>query len=308
MPEAFVTGATGFLGRHLCATLLEWGVGVRALVRKVPSSAHDRLPEGVEVTTGDLSKPRGRLIPPETDYVFHMAAKTSPPASAVDPVGVFETNAMATARLLEEVRTREETIARFVLASSSLVYAPSPGRRVREDGAQRPASPYAASKAAAEAHAFAYDSVYGVPVTVVRVFNAYGPHQAPNFVVPSIMAQCVKGGDVEVGNLWPVRDFIYAGDVVELFWRAARSPRGRGEAFNAGTGKGTSIEDLAGACIRQTGSTGTLRVVQGRSRRQETDYLVADTAKTRDLLGWRPATGLADGLRATADAIRTAGA
>ncbi len=303
MPEVFVTGASGFLGRHLCATLLEWGADVTALVRKKPRRGGAPLPEGVELRTGDLSKPSGRTVPDDVDYVFHMAAMTSPHASAKDPVGVFELNTLATARLLEEVRTREIPLSRFVLASSSLVYAPSPRKRVQEDGPLQPASPYAASKAAAEAHALAYDAVYGVPVTAVRVFNAYGPHQSPDFVVPSILKQCAGGTAIRLGNLWPVRDFVYAADVVDLFWHSARSPKGRGEVFNAGTGRGTSVRDLARTCIRLTGTKGKLQVDAGRRRMQDNDYLVADTGKCERLLGWKAKAPLAEGLRLTAQAL-----
>jgi UDP-glucose 4-epimerase len=304
MPEAFVTGATGFLGRHLCQELLEWGVSVTALVRKAPKGAAQILPEGVEARVGDIANPRGRLVPSGTDFVFHLAARTSPHASADDPLGVFETNALSTARLLEEVRVREIELSRFVLASTSLVYAPSPGKRIPETAQQRPASPYAASKAAAEAHAFAYGPVYGVPVSAVRVFNAYGPGQSPSFVVPSVLAQCKEGDGVRLGNLWPIRDFVFATDVVDLMWRAARSPKARGQAFNAGTGKGTSIQDLARACMAATGARGKVSSAVSRRRKMETDFLVADPTKARVLLGWEPRTPLVEGIRLTAEAMR----
>lgn len=303
MPEAFVTGATGFLGRHLCRELLEWGVSVTALVRKSPRAAAARLPEGVEVRAGDLEKPARKLVPDGTDYVFHLAARTSPHASAGDPLGVFETNALATARLLEDVRVREIGLSRFVFASSSLVYAPSAGRRIAESAKLQPASPYAASKAAAEAHAYAYGAVYGLPVTAVRVFNAYGPGQSRSFVVPSILEQCAQPGDVRLGNLWPVRDFVFVTDVVDLMWRAARSPKARAEAFNAGTGRGTSVKDLARACMAVTGSHGKVLSTVNRRRTMETDYLVADPSKGQRLLGWKAQTDLKEGLRRTADAM-----
>lgn len=303
MAEAFVTGATGFLGRHLCATLVEWGQDVTALVRRPPKGPDGKLPEGVQVKVGDLSRPGGRLLPQEVDYVFHLAARTSPPASVQDPVGVFEVNALSTARLLEEVREREVELSRFVLASTSLVYAPGDRHKLSEAAPVQPALPYAASKAAAEAHAFACDAVYGIPVSAVRVFNAYGPGQAPDFVVPSILRQCLTGGDVHLGNLWPVRDFVYAADVVDLFWQAARSPRGRGEAFNAGTGKGTSIRDLARAAMAATGNRKRLVSEKRRTRAQDAGFLVADTQKSHDLLGWSPQTKLAEGLKLTAASL-----
>lgn len=308
MPEILVTGATGFLGRHLCSTLVEWGAGVTALVRRAPRGPSAALPEGVGVTVADLSNPRGRVLPKDVDYVFHLAARTSPHASAGDPLGVFELNALSTARLLEEVRTREMGLSRFVLASTSLVYAPSAGRRLAEGGPTRPASPYAGSKAAAEAHALACDAVYDIPVSVIRVFNAYGPGQAPGFLVPSVLRQCVAGGDVRLGNLWPIRDFVYAGDVADLFWSAARSPRGRGEVFNAGTGRGTSVGDLARLCKRLTGNRGRIRSEKKRARKQDVRFLVADTKKSRDLLAWEPQTSLAEGIDLTAATFRDGGA
>jgi len=303
MAEALVTGATGFLGRLLCSELIAWGAHVTALVRKAPAGAQRRLPEGVEVRVGDVGAPHGRSVPDGTDFVFHLAARTSPQESARDPVGAFEVNALSTARLLEEVRRRDIGLTRFVLASTSLVYAKVAGGRLTEQAPVQPATPYAASKAAAEAHALACDGLYGIPVTVVRVFNAYGPHQSPDFVIPSILRQCLAGGDVRLGNLWPVRDFVYGADVADLFWRAARSPRGRGEVFNGGTGKGTSIRALADACLAVTGSKAKVRVEAGRRRALETDLLVADPTKAERLLAWRAPTALKAGLRATADSM-----
>ncbi len=301
MAEVFVTGVTGFLGRHLCATLLEWGANVTALVRKPPRGRVAPLPDGVEIRVGDLKSVGTRTIPPDTDMVFHLGARTSARGSIADPVRAFDINARSTARLLEEVRRRELKLSRFVLASSSLVYALSPGRRVSEQSAVQPASPYGASKAAAETHAFAYDALYDIPVTAVRVFNAYGPHQSPGFVVQSMLSQCLASGNLRLGNLWPIRDFVYATDVVDLFWKAGTSPRGRGEVFNAGTGRGTSIKELAAACQKLTGFTGRAKVEPGRSHAQETSFLVADVSKAKRLLGWSATTKLSAGLKQTAD-------
>jgi nucleoside-diphosphate-sugar epimerase len=261
-----------------------------------------------KVVGGDLLQRRGSLIPREADLVFHLAARSATTASLEDPAATFAVNAMGTARLLEEVRTRSLKLKRFVVASSSQVYGRPQQVPIPEDAATEALNPYAASKMAAEAYAMACHRLYATPVTVVRPFNVYGPDQKSSYVVPSVLAQCLSSKRLKIGNPWPVRDFLFVEDAVTLLERMGESSRAVGEAFNAGTGRGTSIVQMAKLAAKVTGSGLTPKVDAHRQRSSELDLLVADVRKARRLLGWSPRTTLAEGLRKTAEAMRTAGA
>ena len=301
LAHAFITGGRGFLARHITARLIEEGHRVTVLSRPGGSSrARAVIQRGVAVREGDLLRSKGQLIPAGADLVFHLAAKTSPSASIGEPVETFEVNAMGTARLLEEIRNRRLKVRRFVLASTSLVYAPSRGRPLRESDPVQPASPYAASKLAAETYALACDPLFDIPVSVVRVFNAYGPGQSGEFAVPSFITRCMGGGELRIGNPWPVRDFVYASDAADVFYRAAMSRKARGQVFNAGTGRGTSIERMARETLRATGSRSAPRPDPSLFRANDVRHLVADMSKARRLLGWRSRVTLRDGLERTA--------
>jgi nucleoside-diphosphate-sugar epimerase len=304
MARAFVTGGGGFLANHLAEHLMARGDEVTFLVRSAQESA---LPRGVRHVRADLLTGRGPLIPEKTDVIFHMAAKSSVQESTADPRPTFEVNTMGTARLLEEVRTRSLPIKRFVLASTGHVYGPPFAGKLKESHPLLPRNVYSASKAAAEHYALACAALYKMPVSIVRIFNVYGPGQKQSFVVASVLNQCLWSKDLKIGNPWPVRDFLYVSDAVRLFGLVATRRSAEGEVINAGTGTGTNIETMVKMAVAVTGAGLRARSEKTRSRSNDFDRLVADPAKARRLLGWQATVGLAEGLRRTADALRARG-
>jgi nucleoside-diphosphate-sugar epimerase len=302
--EVFVTGGRGFVARHLAHHLASRGHRVTLLFRKPPSAAERSLyPANARFRTGDLLGRRGHLVPDGAQFVYHLAARVSSVGSEKDPVGFFDVNAMGTVRLLEEIRTRGLKLRRFVLPSTALVYAQPTPARVKEDHATHPQTPYAASKLGAEAYALACGGLYDIPVTVLRLFNIYGPGQNPEYVVPSILRQCLFSKTLKIGNPWPLRDFLYVDDAARLFVAAASATAARGEVLNVGSGKGVQIETLARLASRVTHAGLTPRTVAARSRKHDVDRLVADITGARRLVGWKPLIPLSEGLRRTAEAL-----
>jgi nucleoside-diphosphate-sugar epimerase len=304
MARVFITGGGGFLANHLAEHLMARGDEVTFLVRSAKANA---LPRGVRHVRADLLTGTGPLIPGKTDVIFHMAAKSSVQESTADPRPTFAVNTMGTARLLEEVRTRHLPIKRFVLASTGHVYGPPFSGKLKETHALLPRNVYSASKAAAEHYAIACSALYDVPVSVVRIFNVYGPGQKQSFVVASVLNQCLWSRDLKIGNPWPVRDFLYVGDAVRLFALVAERRAAVGEVLNAGTGKGTTIEAMVKMAVRATGARLSARSEKTRTRSNDFDRLVADPSNAARLLGWQAKVGLAEGLGMTAEALRARG-
>lgn len=280
--RALLTGAGGFIGRHLAARLRQ---------------GHD-----VRAFSGDLRDARAFEGQPHADVAWHLAAVSSPPESVRDPVGTWAVNATGTLHLLEWAR--RERVGRVVLVSSAHVYGPAKYSPIDEAHPTLPVTPYGASKLAAEALARGYAASYGLEVVIVRPFNVYGPGQGPGFLVPDILRQLREGEKLVLGNPAPVRDFTYVDDAVDLLARAGEAKDAAGATLNLGSGAGHSVEEVARAAIRVSGRHVEPTFDPSRFRANDTRELIVDNRRAREVLGWAPRVGLEEGLRRTWEAMR----
>lgn len=281
--RAFVTGAGGFLGSHLVRRLARDGADVRALA-------------------GDLFDPRAWDGARDADVIFHLAATSFVPDTLRDPEGAVRVNVLGTERALDAAHRAG---ARFVFASTSHVYAPRSDRPLREEDVVEPRSPYAATKAAGEALVHAYRGTFGLATTIARLFNVYGPGQRADFLVPTILAQARTGSEVKLGDVTPVRDFVFVEDAVDLLARAGTSPAAAGQTFNVATGVGTSVREVAERAIAIVSPGARLAFDASRARAAEVSRLVGDPSRARDALGWTPRHSLDEGLRRAASETAT---
>lgn len=293
--RALVTGAAGFAGRHLVEHLRQCGDEVVGL-------GHDTdLP--VDVT--DPVAVRDALAKATPQVVYHLAGLSHVGDSWDAPQHVFRVNAEGTLNVLGAAV--DVGVERVLVVGSADEYGAisEADLPVREDTPLRPATPYGASKVAAEylgLQAFLGD---GIQVIRVRAFNHTGPGQSPRFVVPAIARRIAEaerggGGDVGIGALEPVRDFSDVRDVV----RAYRLLVERGEAgdvYNVCSGAGHSVREvverltaLAGAEIRPVIDPALVRPL-------EVPSLVGDNMKLRTATGWEPEYSFDDTLAAVLD-------
>ena len=189
----------------------------------------------------------------------------------------------------------------FVYASSPEVYGAPVRVPMDEWHPLQPRSVYAASKVAGEMHCLAIHRWWGHPVVVIRNFNTFGPHQnlvGYPAVIPAFIVRALRGEPLRVeGGGTQTRDFMYIDDAVDAYARVlAAGPRLAGSVFNIGTGRETSIRDLAGLVVRATGSKSAVEVMPGRP--SDLPALCADTSRIERELGWRAETPLAAGHRA----------
>jgi len=279
--EILVTGASGFLGRHLVKTLETSGLGVRRHSSKQGDIATCPLPmEGVS-------------------HVFHLAAKSFVPESWTDPQSFYRVNVMGTLNVLEHCQ-RHSTPLTLI---SSYVYGQHQKLPVSEDHPLVALNPYAHSKIMAEDLGHFFELYFGVRLVIVRPFNIYGPGQLPPFLIPSIVAQALDPAApaIRLKDLRPRRDYLYVDDAIKFL--VATLQEGARGVYNLGSGDSASVAEVAQLC-RQASGTDKPIVSDEQPRPQEVMDVRADiTRATRDF-GWRPSTSLEEGIRRVVAAQR----
>jgi NAD dependent epimerase/dehydratase len=306
-----VTGAGGFIGSHLVERLLALGARVTAFVR-YNSRNDDGLLAPLSQGDLDLTIVRGDVRDLDTvsgivdgvDAVFHLAALVGIPYSYLHVGEVVGVNVLGTLNVLTSAK--EAGTGRIVVASTSEVYGTARTVPMDEAHPKQPQSPYAASKVASDALALSFHAAFGLPVSVVRPFNTYGPRQSDRAVIPTIIGQALAGDEVVLGNTAPRRDFTFVTDTAEGFVKVAEAERTIGEEVNLGTGADVSVGELAEKVGALLGRDLRIRESEERVRRpsSEVDRLLSDNSKARELAGWAPTVGLDDGLGRTIDWVR----
>jgi CDP-glucose 4,6-dehydratase len=314
LKRALVTGGHGFVASNLARALLERGDAVTVLDLAAPPrsglalQAIDSEVELVEVDLRDTPAVEATITVGEFDVVFHLAAQTLVGPAMADPAQTFEINVRGTWGLLEACRRAD--VPAVVVASSDKAYGPSDELPYREDMRLNPASPYEASKAAADAIALSYRPAYGLPVAVTRFANIYGGGD-PNFsrLIPEAIAAVLDGRRPQIrSDGSPERDFLHVGDAVAAYLAVesavgAGGP-GAGEAFNAGGEIPHSVREVLETIVAVSGADLEPEYLGTGNPEGEIDRQFVDSTKLRDMTGWRPEVELRDGLIRTLDWYR----
>lgn len=300
-----VTGAGGFIGSHLAEELARQGALVRAMVRYNGAGSRGFLEETkgplsrrIEIRAGDVRDPHFvEDFCAGQEVVFHLAALIAIPYSYEAPSSYAQTNVQGTLNVLQACRRGR--VGRLIHTSTSEVYGTARYTPIDEKHPLQPQSPYSASKIGADALAESFFRSFGLPVTIARPFNTFGPRQSARAVIPTIASQLLSGtAELKIGALEPVRDFNHVADTVDGFLALAASKRCVGETVNLGSGRGVTIGRTASMLMRLAGRRATIRVEKARLRpeRSEVYKLICGNAKAKSLAGWRPRRTLEQGL------------
>ena len=306
---ALVTGAGGFIGSHLVERLISEGTRVRALVSyrgdgrvgwlaelqaALPKEAESTL----EVIRGDV-RDFGQMqdLMEGVSDVYNLAALIGIPYSFEAPNSYLQTNLLGTQNLLEAAR--RTGVRSFVQTSTSEVYGTAVSVPMSENHRIHPQSPYAASKVAADALALSYFHSYGMPVTILRPFNTYGPRQSPRAVIPTIIRQLLgnNGGEIQLGNLEARRDFTFVSDTVEGFIRTSKLINlSQGLVLNLGSGWDISVIELLQKCSQILERDFLVSQSSDRHRpgSSEVERLLSNNELARATLGWTPINSTKD--------------
>jgi GDP-4-dehydro-6-deoxy-D-mannose reductase len=293
-----VTGARGFVGPHLIAHLEASGDAVTGLDR--------RGPEPFDVTDADAV--RGALQRVQPDVVYHLAALSHVGDSWQAPTLAFRVNAEGTLNVLRACIDLK--VPRVVVVGSAEEY----GRvdpadlPLGEDAALRPVTPYGASKVAAEF--LALQAFLGDELGTIRVrpFGHTGPGQEPRFVVPALAARIAHAeaageSEIAVGSLDAIRDLTDVRDMVRAYRLLAEHGE-PGEVYNACSGRGVSVAELAEELLGLAHREIRLRVDPHLVRPVEVPRLVGDNRRLRAATGWDPQIPLGSTLADVLDAAR----
>lgn len=310
--SALVTGAGGFIGSHLTERLIDLGAHVKGFVRYnsrndwglleiIPPHKLDSL----EIVSGDLTDSDAvKSAVKDVDVIFHLGSLISIPYSYDRPRDTIENNILSTMNVLSGAR--DLGVEKIVHTSSSEVYGSALYVPIDEKHPLQGQSPYSASKVGADKIAESFYCAFDLPVATIRPFNTYGPRQSARAIIPTIITQAIERDTIELGSLFPTRDYTYVKDTVDGFIKVAESKSSIGEVINIGSNSEISMGDLAGKISSLLNKK--IEIVQDSSRvrpvKSEVKRLWCDNSKAKRLLNWEPQVSLDEGLKETIDWIR----
>lgn len=316
MIKTLVTGADGFIGSHLVEELVKDGYKVKAFVYYNSFNNWgwlDCLPKHiineVEIFQGDIRDCNCvRQSIKNINQVFHLAALIAIPFSYNSPDSYVDTNIKGTLNILQAAKDFD--VNKIFITSTSEVYGSAKYTPIDEKHPLQGQSPYSATKIAADKLSESFYKSFGMPITIVRPFNTYGPRQSARAIIPTIILQLLKGNkEIKLGSLTPTRDFNYVKDTVNGFIKISKIKNIKniiniiGEEINIASNKEISIKDLADELIRQINPNAKIVCDNERLRpkKSEVDRLLGSNQKIKSLTDWEPKYDIKEGLNHTID-------
>jgi dTDP-glucose 4,6-dehydratase len=307
-PRAVVSGGAGFIGSHLCESLLDHGMRVVALDNFITGSrdnlrALDGNPD-FEFRQVDVN--HGIFLGGDVRYVLHFASPASPPQYDANPIHTLKVGTVGTMNMLGLARAKGAT---FLLASTSEVYGdplvhPQPETYWGNVNPIGPRGCYDEAKRAAEAFAMAYRRAHAVDTRIIRIFNTHGPRMqvSDGRAVPNFMAQAIRGEPITVyGDGSQTRSLCYVSDLVRGI--LAVLERGDEMPVNLGNPHEVTVLQLAQTIVRLAGSKS--EIVHRDLPVDDPKQRQPDITRARQLLGWEPEITLEDGLKRTLEYFRS---
>ena len=282
--SVIVTGASGFIGLNLVKVLAGLGAEVTVIDRIQPS---ERLPN-VHFEWGDL---RHLDQVYEADYLIHLAAITNAGYAERHPLDTYEVNLLGTVNLLNHVNIRK----RVLFPSTALVYKASE-LPLNEDAETELSATYAQSKNLGEQVVKSLCGRMGVDYTIVRFFNVYGPGQLPLYIVAQVVRQIAEEHRVELRNGSVTRDMLFVDDCIDAVLKLVVTPAAANSIFNIGSGRNSSIMDIAKAGVDASGDQSVEIVDLKQNIEYSPTAIVANIGKVSATIDWNPKTSLKEGM------------
>ena len=298
--KVLVTGASGFIGSHLCEALLNKGFKVKALVRYNSRQNKGWLDgfsnKNLNIIYGDVTDFDSVLnAMKDCDYVFNLAASISVPYSFKNPQTFIDTNILGALNVFRASSLCKKKIKKIIQISSSEVYGNNLIKNkniLTEETITISESPYAATKIASDNLALSMYKATGLPIIVARPFNTFGPRQSLRAVIPTLITQFIslnkKNNFVKIGNLKTSRDFVYVKDTVDGLISLMKKSCKSGHIYNICTGKSFSIKSVVNNLIHLTKKKPKILVSKKRLRSADVLDLRGSNKKLFKSNRWSP--------------------
>ena len=311
--KILVTGGAGFIGSHFIRHRLEnypgdtvvnvdvlTHAGVRESLRDV-ETAHAGRYQFEKADICDYDAIDAIVKRYGTSAIINFAAESHNSYAVLNPTAFYRTNLMGTQNLLEI--TRKNGLERFHHISTCEVYgdlALDSGEMFREDAPLVPNTPYNSSKACADLAVGAYYKSFGIPVTISNCSNNYGPYQFPEKLIPLFVTNLMEGKPLTLyKESMNKREWLHVGDHCRAV--SAILDRGRiGETYNIGSGVEKSVEEISDRILSLMGKSEKEKTYVPSRPAHDRRYLL-DSSKIRRELGWAPAIGFDEGIKATVE-------
>ena len=308
MAKYLVTGGAGFIGSNIAERLLAAGHSVRIIDNFATGRRENIAPfrSRIELAEGDIRQMKDAEDAVRgVDYVLHLAALPSVPASIENPRACHEANIDGTFNLL--MAARDAKVKRLVYSASSSAYGNAPQLPNREDFAPMPLSPYAVAKLTGEYYCQVFTTIFGLECVVLRYFNVFGPKQNPASqyaaVVPKFITSLLAGKAPTIfGDGEQSRDLTFVENVYLANLLASTAKGAAGQVFNVACGTPISINRLVDLLNEILGTT--IKAEHVPERPGEVKHSHADITKARTILGFEPPVDLRAGLERTVEWYR----
>ena len=300
--SVLVTGGAGFVGSNLVDGLIAAGAKVRVLDNLSGGNKENLADAGskAELHIGDLRDTDAvdRAVK-GCDTIFHLGANASVPKSVDDRKYDFDSNVVGTYNIADAAIRYD--VNRILYASTAATYGAPEYTPVDEKHPLNPQSPYGATKLASERLLYAYSQVFDFDLTIVRIFNTYGPRQR-HYVAYDLMMKLVKNPKrLEVlGSGNQLRDYCYIDDMVAGLIHVEQLASRPGQVFNISGGRTVSIRELVGLILKTLNLTDTEVIYGLPSWKGDIDVLSGDVSKIT-ATGWKPSVSLEIGLQRMAN-------
>jgi len=295
MKRVLITGGAGFQGSYLTKALVMHGCKVTVLNTYSTRSQNNLAPikKDINLVWGSVTDKEvvNKTIRGQ-DVVFHMASHINVDESIKDPVTTIKVNVLGTLNVLEAVRKQKN---RLIHISTCEVYGETFNEPIKETRELKPQSPYAASKAAVDRLCYAYSRTYKTKVNIIRPFNVFGPRQKDQrggALISKLIHQALEKKPLTVfGSGKQTRDYIYIDDLIKAYLLILDNELKSGEVINFGTGKETSIIEIAEFIAKKLKT----RIKFIKSRPGEVNKFIADISKAKKL-GFKPRVNIWQGI------------
>ena len=303
--KVLVTGGCGFIGSHVVEELLSNGNKVSIVGKTCNLGNIKSFLDKVSFYKGDVRNAKfiSNLVK-RNDTVVHMAAQVNVDLSIQNPWIFWDVNVFGTFNILEAIRKYNK---KLVFMSTCEAYGEVSNGKADETHPTNPKSPYAVSKLCADRYCYTYYLTYGLPITIIRSFNVYGPRQSYGVggaVIPKFIKTVMSDKSPTIfGDGSQIRDYVYVKDVAHGIATAA-SQDFQGEIINLATGRGTKIKDVAYQIVKESGKEDSLEPQFVKGRPGELMRSIGNASKAKKLLDWKPKVNFKKGLKNTFDSFK----